>query len=71
MTATPTTAPATTVAKAIPIRFDLVYVDGTVERLKCDKCRKLLAERITPPYLVRCTKCKHVNEAAAVVTGTS
>ncbi len=36
-------------------------VKNTNVSLRCKKCNKLLAEYITPPYRIKCYRCKTTN----------
>jgi len=33
------------------------------EELRCEQCGKLLAEVVTPPYRIRCARCRFTNES--------
>ena len=39
----------------------------TDRRPRCSNCRKLLAEMVTRPWVLRCPRCKHVNTAEGPV----
>lgn len=34
----------------------------TVEKPRCWKCNRLLAEKVTAPWVIRCTRCRATNQ---------
>ena len=36
----------------------------TRKKVRCARCNRLLAELVTAPWVLRCTRCKAVNKSA-------
>lgn len=41
---------------------------ATRMRVRCANCSKLLAELVTAPWLIRCTRCKEINRSAEEIS---
>ena len=54
-------APPAAVPDYLPIR-------SMSTALRCSGCQRLLGDPVTPPYRIRCSRCKTMNEAAATLS---
>jgi phage FluMu protein Com len=45
------------------------YGEGirTDKQVRCWRCNKLLAESVTQPWLIKCTRCKATNQQGELV----
>ena len=40
---------------------------STRVKVRCGNCGRLLAERVTAPWTIKCSRCKCVNESAPLI----
>lgn len=66
-TTCPTVPMSTATASVRPLRSVEQDWAPLGAEVRCGHCNKLLAQEITPPWVIRCTRCKATNVARITV----